>query len=179
MINGYHRSIIVKSAILRKTLQIRAYLMDLRWKGIFQRTTKNDTETKLMFLNDFKFFWGGIISWIITWWVYVGIITWWIKVRFMWQFSTEKNGKETQVNSFQRVLSYCSKEFAGRKVKSGKGGGGDFELSEIFKLWIFPLFLHSLYILLSQIFMLLSVQCISLVFLLFPQCKLILNHFNN
>ena len=45
-----------------------------------------------------------------------------------------KNGKETQVNSFQRVLSYCSKEFAGRKVKSGKGGGGDFELSEIFKL---------------------------------------------
>ena len=49
-------------------------------------------------------------------------------------FPQKKNGKETQVNSFQRVLSYCSKEFAGRKVKSGKGGGGDFELSEIFKL---------------------------------------------
>ena len=51
---------------------------------------------------------------------------------FFFTEKKKKNGKETQVNSFQRVLSYCSKEFAGRKVKSGRGG--DFELSEIFKL---------------------------------------------
>ena len=54
MRKGYRYSVIVKSAIWRKTLQIRAYLMDLRWEEIFQRKTKNDKETlasKCFFLN--------------------------------------------------------------------------------------------------------------------------------